>query len=182
MPRSDAIARARRATRRRASFDLGAWRRTNCFWSAHADSIGLKSGEYGGKVGDHLNATRRAEVGDARVVVSGEVVHDHDVAAPKLGQQLRPEPPDEGVPWSPFRRSMSARPTRRAASRRAAREVLAPVHWHAVDELSSHASPTHGYGLVERLRPDSSRNTRRSNGIRRIFIAKCVRLNATSGR
>jgi len=97
---------------------------------------------------DHANPARAACRHDPGIVMSAEVVHDDDVAAAELRQQLRLEPLHEPVLVRRLEHRGEHDPACQS-NRTEQREVLAPVHWDAVDELLAAFDPrvaaTHGH-------------------------------------
>ena len=103
--------------------------------------------------------TRGAERADAGVVVSGQVVHDEDVASLELRQQLPGEPVDEtfsvrGLP-NRGQHNPPIPPNRSEQS-----EVLPTVHRHPIDEFLAALHPgvaaAHVYaqpGLIKKNQP-----------------------------
>lgn len=108
---------------------------------------------------DDANATRATGGPNPRVVMSLEVVHDHDVAATKFGQQLPLHPRDETVLVRGREHAGEHDPSR-DPDRAEQREVLAPVHRDPIDEflaaLHPRMAPAHRHvhsGLVEEHEP-----------------------------
>jgi hypothetical protein len=90
---------------------------------------------------DDANAARGAGGRNARIVMGAKVVHDDDVAAAELGQQLGLHPRDEAVLVRGREHAREHDPAGQA-DRAEQREVLAPVHGNSVDEFLAALHPS----------------------------------------
>lgn len=129
---------------------------------------------------DDANAACSAGRLDPRIVMGLEVVHDDDVAVSELWQQLVLHPRNEAVLVRGCEHTREHHPPVR---RIAPSNVRFLPQFIGIRSMSSSPRFTHAWlRLIDTFIPDSSRNTSRSIGTRRIFLRYAARLTTTSGR
>jgi hypothetical protein len=94
-----------------------------------------------------LGADRSQDLDDARILVRGEVVEDHDVSAAQFRSEAPTQPVDEALGGRPVPKGAHRDPAIRA-HRADQRQVVAPIPWPRFDEFGPAADP--GVGPAHR--------------------------------